>query len=299
MKPEQDTAVEQPARTGSPSARSAREPQIWTSSKPVAELLQSLPQKPARFVSRAPGRLDVMGGIAEYTGALVLTIPMAEHAYVVVQPRDDKVIAVEIASKGSSDGRQPTVLELSRLHTSKGIPVDADTAREHLAGLDETTRCVLGTLLEALRSGVIPELPGGLSVAVGSTASNTGDLAWGSGVAGAVLAAVTCACNGKLDPQAAAGVCQRVENDWLDWPIGAADAVCVLNGEPDALMQLQCDSYSIAGVTRLPDELAIIGIDCGTCREDAREKYRRVRTATFMGQLLVDRIIKYDGGSSQ
>ncbi|UCE60786.1 MAG: hypothetical protein JSU63_03355 [Phycisphaerales bacterium] len=299
MKPEQDIAVKQPARKDSPFARSAREPQLWTSSKSVSDLLQSLPDKPARCVARAPGRLDVMGGIAEYTGALVLTLPIAEHSYVVVQLRNDDTIVVDPTGKGSSDGHRPTVFEISQLYTAKGVPVDADGARKQAAGLDETTWCVLGALLEALRSGVIPELSGGLSVAVGSAGGSAGDSARGSGLAGATLAAVASACDLTLDPQSAVAVCQRVENDWLDWPIGAADAVCVLNGEPDALMQLQCDSYNIAGATMLPDELAIIGIDCGNCREDAREKYRRVRTATFMGQLLVDRIINYDGGNCQ
>lgn len=30
------------------------------------------------FVSRAPGRLDVMGGIADYSGALVLQVGLTE-----------------------------------------------------------------------------------------------------------------------------------------------------------------------------------------------------------------------------
>jgi L-arabinokinase len=37
------------------------------------------------FVARAPGRLDVMGGIADYSGSLVLQMPIREACHVAVQ----------------------------------------------------------------------------------------------------------------------------------------------------------------------------------------------------------------------
>ncbi len=36
-------------------------------------------------MARAPGRLDVMGGIADYSGSLVLQMPVAEACHVAVQ----------------------------------------------------------------------------------------------------------------------------------------------------------------------------------------------------------------------
>src|SRR5215212_3877734 len=47
-----------------------------------------LPTKPTR-VTRAPGRLDVMGGIADYTGSLVCEMPLDRAAAVALAPRDD------------------------------------------------------------------------------------------------------------------------------------------------------------------------------------------------------------------
>lgn len=37
------------------------------------------------IVTRAPGRLDVMGGIADYSGSLVLQMPIAEACHVALQ----------------------------------------------------------------------------------------------------------------------------------------------------------------------------------------------------------------------
>jgi L-arabinokinase len=36
-------------------------------------------------VTRAPGRLDVLGGIADYSGSLVLQMPIAEACHVALQ----------------------------------------------------------------------------------------------------------------------------------------------------------------------------------------------------------------------
>ena len=38
------------------------------------------------FLARAPGRLDVMGGIADYSGSLVLQWPIREATRVAVRP---------------------------------------------------------------------------------------------------------------------------------------------------------------------------------------------------------------------
>lgn len=37
------------------------------------------------LVTRAPGRLDVMGGIADYSGSLVLQMPIGEACHVALQ----------------------------------------------------------------------------------------------------------------------------------------------------------------------------------------------------------------------
>ena len=63
----------------------------------LLELLESLDAHPLReareffnkgselFVARAPGRLDVMGGIADYSGSLVLELPLAVATFAVLQ----------------------------------------------------------------------------------------------------------------------------------------------------------------------------------------------------------------------
>src|SRR3954467_13732280 len=49
--------------------------------------------RPVR-VSRAPGRLDVMGGIADYTGSLVCELPLDCAVAAALQQRDDREFRV-------------------------------------------------------------------------------------------------------------------------------------------------------------------------------------------------------------
>src|SRR5881296_1883978 len=57
------------------------------------------------FVSRAPGRLDLMGGIADYSGSLVLQLPIANAVHVALQlcERGDALRFVSLPA--DSDGR--------------------------------------------------------------------------------------------------------------------------------------------------------------------------------------------------
>src|SRR5215813_13752164 len=46
------------------------------------------------FVTRAPGRLDVMGGIADYSGSLVLELPISEATFVALQKNDSRQLTI-------------------------------------------------------------------------------------------------------------------------------------------------------------------------------------------------------------
>jgi len=54
-------------------------------------------------ISRSPGRLDVMGGIADYSGSKVLEMPIAEAAFAGIQKIDEPF--VRIRSLGSDTTR--------------------------------------------------------------------------------------------------------------------------------------------------------------------------------------------------
>src|SRR4029434_8034565 len=73
-------------------------------------------------IARAPGRLDVMGGIADYSGSLVLERPLGEATWAAVQRIDRPVL--EIVSLG----RDAYTIPLQTL-APQGAPLGYDEAR--------------------------------------------------------------------------------------------------------------------------------------------------------------------------
>ena len=106
----------------------------WKDSVSVAEVLAPLSEGLPRFVARAPGRLDVMGGLAEYTGSLVLNMPVGEHVCVALQRSGDENLSILSAHQASHDGGRPTVIPLRNLHGDDGVLIGAELATEVVEG---------------------------------------------------------------------------------------------------------------------------------------------------------------------
>ena len=64
------------------------------------------------FVARAPGRLDVMGGIADYSGALVLQWPIHEATRVAVRPWAARNISITSIGHGGVERRCDVPLDV-------------------------------------------------------------------------------------------------------------------------------------------------------------------------------------------
>src|SRR5262249_6359640 len=82
------------------------------------------------FIARAPGRLDVMGGIADYSGATVWELPAAEAAVVGWQWRTDDQLRVRTSSADSDIVHEVTG-RLGELFEGN-MPVNYATARARL-----------------------------------------------------------------------------------------------------------------------------------------------------------------------
>ena len=95
--PRPDRQPDPPGQPGQPDRQPSPAPD-FLSLEPVPTLLaRTRAELSAEFdfarpmrVSRAPGRLDVMGGIADYTGSLVCEATLDRAAAVVLQERADR-----------------------------------------------------------------------------------------------------------------------------------------------------------------------------------------------------------------
>lgn len=233
-------------------------------------------------LARAPGRLDVMGGIADYSGSLVLEWPLACATWVLAQTNDSGRVVVVSDGAGQVGGVQRVGVALDALLGESS----AVRARLHEDGTRSWAAYALGVVpilaerfgIDALRTKLR-----------GATLLVTSDVPVGKGVSSsaaleiAALAAVARALDVALDPIELAHLAQRIEHRIVGAPCGIMDQMTVACGIADHLVALLCQPAQLAAPIRLPAELAVFGIDSGVRHEVKGADYGSVRTAAFMG----------------
>ena len=198
----------------------------------VADLSQDfVAGKPIRF-SRAPGRLDVMGGIADYTGSLVCEATLGRAAAVALQERADRL--VQICSLNLLDQGQPFTFSIT-LETLATISL-AELHEQFTKPAQRWAGYLAGCLFLLRESGLIdladPKLHG-MNLALYST------VPLGAGVSSSAAIEVATMMNliehlglrDKIDPLQMSTMCKSVENRVVGAPCGIMDQVSCCAGE--------------------------------------------------------------------
>jgi galactokinase len=283
-----------PRITGSGSAAPRRD---LLQMSPVPRLLEraraelgadfSINAGPVR-ISRAPGRLDVMGGIADYTGSMVCEMPLDRAASVALSARADRI--VQVFSFNLLDEHQPFTFR---------IPLDslAEHSLDELRGeFNQPGRRWAGYLAGCLavlqKHGIAnlkqPQLRG-MNVALLST------VPLGAGVSSSAAIEVAAMMNfldhlgvrGKTDALATAAMCQEVENRVVGAPCGMMDQVSSCAGSEGALLRMICQPHELLPALALPIGVRVLGINSRVKHSVGGGMYGRTRCAAFMGHRII------------
>ena len=96
-------------------------------------------------ISRAPGRLDVMGGIAEYTGSIVCQATLDRAVAVALQPRADRLL--QIFSFNLLDENLPFTFNISIDHLAEAFNLSRQRGAARLVAGSSSARSLLGGLI--------------------------------------------------------------------------------------------------------------------------------------------------------
>ncbi|HEU4766835.1 MAG TPA: hypothetical protein VFS77_05650 [Pyrinomonadaceae bacterium] len=237
-------------------------------------------------IARAPGRLDVMGGIADYSGSLVLELPIAEATFVALQKQDAPEL--RIVSLVENEGRVLSFdTPLARFQRDTE-PVEYDEAREYFNS-DKTRRWaayVAGVFLVLMRQlGV--RFDQGARILVWSQVPEGKGVSSSAALEVATMSAVAAAYKVAIQPREIALLCQQVENLVVGAPCGVMDQMTSACGEADQLLALICQPAELLGTIQLPEELSVWGLDSGTRHSIGGGDYGSVRAGTFMGYRII------------
>lgn len=260
-----------------------------------------VPGRPIRL-SRAPGRLDVMGGIADSTGSLVCAMPLDRAAIVATQARDDR--AVHVFSFNRLDAGEPFMASIS-LESLAREGFDAASRAFSAPGRAWAARLV-GCLLILHDRGLInlaDPRHGGLNLAQLCTVPSGA----GVGSSAAIVAATMMNLadhfgidRARLGGLALAELCRAVESRVVGASCEVTDCLAGCLGETDVLLRVKCQPHDVLPSVRLPENVRLIGINSGVKHGTAAGRYARTRCAAFMGHAIVlDRMRQMGAAASR
>ena len=237
-------------------------------------------------VARAPGRLDVMGGIGDYSGSLVLELPIAEATFVALQ-KDDS-FNLRIVSLLEDTMRLLTFnLPVTQLEQG-GEPLGYDKAREYFN--QDASRhwgaYVAGVFLVLMRE-LGTRFNQGARLLISSRVPEGKGVSSSAALEVATMTAVAAAFDVDVSPRQLALLCQRVENLVVGAPCGVMDQMSSMCGKENQLLEMRCQPAEVLGTIELPQELAVWGLDSGVRHSVGGGDYGSVRAGTFMGYRII------------
>ncbi|XP_022889317.1 L-arabinokinase-like [Olea europaea var. sylvestris] len=239
------------------------------------------------FVARAPGRLDVMGGIADYSGSLVLQMPIREACHVAIQrnhPSKHKlwkhtqarqhtkergpIPVLQIVSFGSELSNRAPTFDMDLYDFMDGEqPISYEKAYQYFAAnpSQKWAAYIAGTIL-VLMTELGVRFEDSISILV----------RFPSFLAGLDIA-----------PRDLALLCQKVENHVVGAPCGVMDQMASACGESNKLLAMVCQPAEVLGLVDIPPHIRFWGIDSGIRHSVGGADYGSVRIGAFMGRKII------------
>src|SRR5665213_798957 len=252
-------------------------------------------------VSRAPGRLDVMGGIADYTGSLVCHLPLDRAAAVVLQERADRQL--QIFSFNLFDEHKPFTFRMP-LDALANQPA-ALLAREFAEPGRKWAAYVAGCLFVLHEHYVVLNIDPrvkGMNLALLSSVPMGAGVSSSAAIEVAAMMAfrdhfdltrpaagrsLRIANDSAIDPVRLASMCQSAENRIAGAPCGIMDQMTSCLGEAGMLLRMTCQPHKLHAPLAVPQGVRFVGINSNVRHSTGAPAYRRTRCAAFMGHAMI------------
>lgn len=238
------------------------------------------------IVARAPGRLDVMGGIADYSGSLVLEMPIQEATFAALQR--NALCSLRIVSL-SEDPQREVFFEMPiETFDSDGGPLDYESAcaRFQQDASRHWAAYVVGAFLVLMHErGIV--FQEGARILIDSRVPEGKGVSSSAALEVAVMHAVAAAYDIDMTPREMALLCQTVENLVVGAPCGVMDQMTAACGEEGRLLALLCQPAELVDTIPIPHEISIWGLDSGVRHSVSGAAYGDVRVGAFMGYRMI------------
>jgi len=241
--------------------------------------------------AEAPGRLDFMGGVADYSGSLVLEMPLSLTTRITISEIPPKRI-----SRACEGEKSFAFVFVSETYGEERVeigtpPSDVPQWARYPYGclwlFAKEQRISLDKLAES-KSGAV----GGLRFEVSSRVPESMGVSSSAALEVATLRALELFFGKPLKGTTTlARLAQRVENEIVGAPCGLMDQLASANGVKGALLPILCRPDVLGEPVKLPKGVVAVGWPSGVKHAVSDSPYATARAAAFMGKKLIEQAL--------
>ena len=247
------------------------------------------------WVSRAPARLDIMGGIADYSGANVCEGVLGHGMLMALQPRTDRTLRIRTMQTGKRN-----------LPVETRIPLDYFTSGDGLAGyaavkdlfqnnpLLSWGAYIGGSIFTLLKEEAV-RMPYGFSMILLSAVPMNVGIGSSAAVEMGTLTCLDAYLGLKLDGQRLSRLGQMAENHVVGAPCGIMDQTAITCGREGKLTHILCRPGKVMGEVSIPEGTGFVGISSMVRHSVAGNPYGDTRIGAFMGKRIINSIREKSG----
>lgn len=223
----------------------------------------------------AHGHLNVMGGIADYSGSLVIQSPISEKSSVAIRKTDDNLINIKSVSENKILKFTITTEKIKSLHHG-----DFEAAKQ-LFEKEKWPAYIIGSVIILLWEQKI-ELTGFEILTESNIPINT-SISSSAPLVVATMKVLSEYYQLNLTGVELSKLAQKVENLIAGSSCELMDHLGAYFGKLNHLLPILCQPANLFESKPLPQNVFMMGIDSGIKPTKGEHDYRKIRTATFMG----------------
>lgn len=242
------------------------------------------------WVARVPARLDVMGGIADYSGAHVCEAVLGSGNLIALQPRTDRTLRIRTMQIGERNLPVETRIPLDYF-VKDDQPSDYRDVRQvcQRNPLATWAAYIGGSIFTMLREEGI-RLPYGFSMLLLSGVPMNVGIGSSAATEVGTICCLNAYLNLGLDAARIAKLAQLAENHVVGAPCGSMDQIAVASGRKGCLTHILCRPGSVEGAVEIPPGTGFVGINSMVRHSVGGHQYGGVRVGAFMGKRMVNAI---------
>ena len=240
------------------------------------------------LVTRVPARLDVMGGIADYSGANVCEAVLGRGVLMGLQARNDRTLRIRTIQAGLKALPIETRVPLEYLKTGANLGSYAEIrALCHANPLANWAAYIVGSIFTLLKEEPV-QLSYGFNLLLLSAVPMNVGVGSSAAVEIGTLSSLNAYLGLKLSPARLARLGQMSENYVVGAPCGIMDQMVITSGRQGCLTHILCRPGAVQGEVPIPPGTGFVGINSMVRHSIAGNPYGDTRIGAFIGKKIIN-----------